>query len=266
VKFRLLKRVLQTLVTTFSRCFFTDKPVSIKLCLFLYWLVHRFDAGVVFLKIYTLCLCCHRVPRILHRLSLQMSGQNHTQGSLQPSQHLGFVHQNSAYQEIFVQSPISKLIISDMADATERTFIMIKPDGVQRGLVGDIINRFEKRGYKLVALKLLQAPRVLLENHYEEHKGKKFYEPLLAYIGSGPVVAMVWEGLNVISVGRKMLGATDPAKSEPGTIRGDYAIVTGRNIVHGSDSEKAAKREIDLWFKPDEVANWTSTAERWIYE
>jgi len=153
-----------------------------------------------------------------------------------------------------------------MADASERTFIMVKPDGVQRGLVGDIIRRFEQRGYKLFALKMVQAPRALLENHYEEHKGKKFYEPLLTYIGSGPVVAMVWEGLNIISVGRKMLGATDPAKSDPGTIRGDYAIVTGRNIVHGSDSEKSAKREIDLWFRPDEVANWPHTAERWIYE
>jgi len=153
-----------------------------------------------------------------------------------------------------------------MADAQERTFIMVKPDGVHRGLVGEIIRRFEQRGYKLVALKMVQAPRALLENHYEEHKGKKFYEPLLAYIGSGPVVAMVWEGLNVVSVGRKMLGATNPANSEPGTIRGDFAIVTGRNIAHGSDSEKSAKREIDLWFRPDEIAQWTHVAERWIYE
>jgi nucleoside-diphosphate kinase len=162
--------------------------------------------------------------------------------------------------------PSSNLRTTDMAAANERTFIMVKPDGVQRGLVGEIIRRFEQRGFKLVALKLVQAPRALLENHYEEHKGKKFYEPLLAYISSGPVVAMVWEGLNVVSVGRKMLGATDPAKSEPGTIRGDFAIVTGRNIAHGSDSEKSAKREIDLWFRPDEVAQWTHVAERWIYE
>ncbi|CAF3409744.1 unnamed protein product [Rotaria sp. Silwood1] len=168
--------------------------------------------------------------------------------------------------QIFDQSSSSKLSTLNMAGASERTFIMVKPDGVQRGLVGDIIRRFEQRGYKLVALKMIQAPKALLESHYEEHKGKKFYEPLLTYIGSGPVVAMVWEGLNVISVGRKMLGATDPAKSEPGTIRGDYAIVTGRNIVHGSDSENAAKREIDLWFRPDEVSNWLHTAERWIYE
>ncbi|CAF4707911.1 unnamed protein product [Rotaria sp. Silwood1] len=167
---------------------------------------------------------------------------------------------------IFDQSSSSKLSTLNMAGASERTFIMVKPDGVQRGLVGDIIRRFEQRGYKLVALKMIQAPKALLESHYEEHKGKKFYEPLLTYIGSGPVVAMVWEGLNVISVGRKMLGATDPAKSEPGTIRGDYAIVTGRNIVHGSDSENAAKREIDLWFRKDEVSNWVHTAERWIYE
>ncbi|CAF2690532.1 unnamed protein product [Rotaria sp. Silwood2] len=154
-----------------------------------------------------------------------------------------------------------------MADAkNERTFIMVKPDGVQRGVVGDVIHRFERRGYKLVALKMIQAPRALLESHYEEHKGKKFYETLLAYIGSGPVVAMVWEGLNVVAVGRKMLGATDPAKSEPGTIRGDFGIVTGRNIVHGSDSEKSAQREIGLWFRSDEINLWPHTAEQWIYE
>ncbi|CAF2490506.1 unnamed protein product [Rotaria sp. Silwood2] len=168
--------------------------------------------------------------------------------------------------QIFDQPSSSKLSKLNMAGASERTFIMVKPDGVQRGLVGDIIHRFEQRGYKLVALKMIQAPKALLESHYEEHKGKKFYEPLLTYIGSGPVVAMVWEGLNVITVGRKMLGATDPAKSDPGTIRGDFGIVTGRNIVHGSDSESAAKREIDLWFRPDEVSNWVHTAERWIYE
>ncbi|CAF3898842.1 unnamed protein product, partial [Rotaria sp. Silwood2] len=110
------------------------------------------------------------------------------------------------------------------------------------------------------------ATRALLESHYEEHKGKKFYETLLAYIGSGPVVAMVWEGLNVVAVGRKMLGATDPAKSEPGTIRGDFGIVTGRNIVHGSDSEKSAQREIGLWFRSDEINLWPHTAEQWIYE
>ncbi|CAF4069696.1 unnamed protein product, partial [Rotaria magnacalcarata] len=163
-------------------------------------------------------------------------------------------------------SSSSKLDILNMAGASERTFIMIKPDGVQRGVVGDIIRRFEQRGYKLVALKMLQAPKTLLESHYEEHKGKKFYEPLLEYIGSGPVVATVWEGTNVITVGRKMLGATDPAKSEPGTIRGDFGIVTGRNIVHGSDSESAAKREIGLWFRPEEVSDWKHTAEQWIYE
>ncbi|CAF0866298.1 unnamed protein product [Rotaria sordida] len=169
--------------------------------------------------------------------------------------------------QIFDQPSSSKLsVLNNMAGASERTFIMVKPDGVQRGLVGEVLRRFEQRGYKLVALKMIHPPRALLESHYEEHKGKKFYDPLLAYIGSGPVVAMVWEGLNVITVGRKMLGATDPAKSDPGTLRGDYGIVTGRNIVHGSDSESAAKREIDLWFRPDEVSNWVHTAERWIYE
>ncbi|CAF0879579.1 unnamed protein product [Adineta steineri] len=168
--------------------------------------------------------------------------------------------------KIFDQPPSSKLNSLNMAGANERSFIMIKPDGVQRGIVGDVIRRFEQKGYKLVGLKMIQAPRALLESHYEEHKGKKFFEPLLTYVGSGPCVAMVWEGLNVISVGRKMLGATDPSKAEPGTIRGDFSIVTGRNICHGSDSETAAKREIDLWFRPEEVANWAHTAERWIYE
>jgi len=153
-----------------------------------------------------------------------------------------------------------------MGDIHERTLILVKPDGVARGLVGEITKRFEHRGFKPVGIKMLLPTKALLEQHYEEHKGKKFYDSLLAFTESGPVVAMVWEGFGVIAVGRKMLGATDPAKCESGTIRGDYAISTGRNVVHGSDSEKSAKREIDLWFRPDEVTRWTSAAGKWIHE
>ena len=136
-----------------------------------------------------------------------------------------------------------------MADPRlERTFIMIKPDGVQRGLIAPIIERFERRGYKLNALKLFSPSKALLEEHYGEHKGKPLFEPLVNYMLMGPVVCMIWEGLDIVKTGRKMLGATKPLNSEPGTIRGDYSIETGRNIVHGSDSVESAEREIKLWF------------------
>ena len=128
----------------------------------------------------------------------------------------------------------------------ERTFIMIKPDGVQRGLIGPIIERFEKRGYKLNALKLFSPTKQLLEEHYAEHKGKGFFNDLVNYMLMGPVVCMIWEGLDIVKTGRKMLGATKPLNSEPGTIRGDFSIETGRNIVHGSDSVESAEREIKL--------------------
>ena len=148
----------------------------------------------------------------------------------------------------------------------ERTYLMIKPDAVQRGLIGDIISRFEKKGLKLVAMKFMRIPKETAETHYGEHKGKKFYDPLIAYITSGPSVAMVWEGEDAVSVCRNMMGKTNPKESAPGTIRGDYGIQTGRNIIHGSDSPDSAKREISIFFRPEELAAYDRTADHWIYE
>ena len=152
-----------------------------------------------------------------------------------------------------------------MAD-TEKTFVAIKPDGVQRGLVGEIIGRFEKRGLKLVGLKLLKVPQEMAEKHYGEHKGKPFFEGLVSFITSGPIVAMVWEGKGAIALTRTIIGSTNPAQAAPGTIRGDFCIDVGRNVIHGSDSVESANKEIDLWFKPEELVSWTSHSQKWIYE
>lgn len=155
-----------------------------------------------------------------------------------------------------------------MADANkERTFIMIKPDGVHRGIVGEIIKRFEQKGFKLVAMKFMWASEDLLKKHYSDLSSKPFFGGLVKYMSSGPVVPMVWEGKNVVKTGRIMLGETDPAKSSPGTIRGDFCIEVGRNICHGSDAVESAKKEIALWFCGDhEVVDWTSCANNWVYE
>ena len=154
-----------------------------------------------------------------------------------------------------------------MAEANkERTFIMVKPDGVQRGLVGEIIKRFEAKGFKLVALKFMNAPEALLKEHYADLAGRPFFPSLLSYMQLGPVVPMVWEGLNVVKTGRVMLGETNPADSKPGTIRGDFCIQTGRNIIHGSDAVETAKREIGLWFKPEELVKYTANQYSWVYE
>lgn len=153
-----------------------------------------------------------------------------------------------------------------MEGRKQRTFIMVKPDGVQRRLVGEIIRRFEVKGFKLVALKQLHASEELLKNHYAEHDGRPFFPKLLAYVGSGPVVAMVWEGANVIDMARKLVGATRPSESAPGSIRGDFAVEVGRNIIHGSDGIEAAQREIALWFTPGEVLEWHDHSSDWLYE
>ena len=150
--------------------------------------------------------------------------------------------------------------------ASEQTFIMIKPDGVQRGLVAPIISRFENRGYKLVALKMAEPSEELLRQHYEDLQEKPFFAGLLKYMRSGPVVATVWEGKDVVKTGRTILGATNPLASAPGTIRGDFAIDVGRNVCHGSDSVESAKREIALWFKPEEVFRYKPATFDWIYE
>lgn len=150
--------------------------------------------------------------------------------------------------------------------AMEKTYLMIKPDGVQRGLVGEIVSRFEKKGLKLVAAKLMTIPKEVAENHYGEHKGKPFFPSLISYITSGPVFAMVWEGENAVQVCRNMMGKTNPQDSAPGTIRGDYCMVTGLNIIHGSDSPASAEREIGIFFKPEELVNYSKDSDKWIYE
>lgn len=134
-----------------------------------------------------------------------------------------------------------------------------------RAQVGKIIQRFEEKGFKLVALKLVSPGKELLEKHYEDLAGRSFFAGLVEYMNSGPIAAMVWEGLNAVSTGRKMLGATNPADSAPGTIRGDFCIHVGRNIIHGSDAVEAANKEIALWF-PEGVVEWKSHSEGWIYE
>eukprot|EP00939_MAST-03C_sp_MAST-3C-sp1_P000651 g651.t1 len=149
--------------------------------------------------------------------------------------------------------------------AREQTYIMIKPDGVQRGIVGNIIQRFEKKGFKLVAMKLVSPSKSHLETHYADLKSKSFFAGLVSYMMMGPVLAMVWEGDNVVLTGRKMLGATNPKDSAPGTIRGDLCVHVGRNICHGSDSVEAAKKEIALWF-PEGLNTYGHHSEGWVYE
>lgn len=148
----------------------------------------------------------------------------------------------------------------------ERTFIAIKPDGVQRGLISSIVGRFEQRGFKLVGIKLCTPSEALLRNHYEDLQEKPFFAGLLQYMRSGPVLATVWEGKDVVKQGRAILGATNPLQSAPGTIRGDFAIDVGRNVAHGSDSVESAKKEIGLWFKDDELVSYKPTMSSWIYE
>jgi len=148
----------------------------------------------------------------------------------------------------------------------ERTFIMLKPDAVQRGLVGEIMERFESRGFKLVACKFMAASKELLMTHYSDLSKKGFFPELIRYMSSGPVVPMVWEGLNAVKQGRTMLGATNPKDSDPGTIRGDLCIDVGRNVIHGSDSLESAAKEIALWFKSEELSKWRSAQVEWCYE
>ncbi|MFW5922328.1 MAG: nucleoside-diphosphate kinase [Halodesulfurarchaeum sp.] len=150
---------------------------------------------------------------------------------------------------------------------TERTFVMVKPDGVQRGLIGEIISRFEDRGLKLVGAKLMQIDQELAEQHYAEHEDKPFFEDLTDFITAGPVLAMVWEGQDAIAQVRTMMGATDPAESAPGTIRGDFGLDLGRNVIHGSDTEPgSAEREIELFFDEAELEDYDRIDEAWLYE
>ncbi|MBE9168334.1 nucleoside-diphosphate kinase [Pleurocapsales cyanobacterium LEGE 06147] len=148
----------------------------------------------------------------------------------------------------------------------ERTFIMIKPDGVQRHLVGEIISRFEAKGFTLVGLKMMKVSRELAEQHYDVHKGKSFFSSLVDFIISAPVIAMIWEGENVVAAARKIIGATDPINAEPGSIRGDFGVSIGRNLIHGSDAIETARREIELWFKEEELVGWEPVRQSWLYE
>ncbi|GAB6172526.1 nucleoside-diphosphate kinase [Paradesulfitobacterium aromaticivorans] len=148
----------------------------------------------------------------------------------------------------------------------ERTFLMLKPDAVQRGLVGQVIARFESKGFKLVGMKLMQVDRALAEEHYAEHRGKPFFEPTVNYITSSPVVAMVWEGKNVVASAREMMGATNPANASPGSIRGAFGVDISRNIIHGSDSVGSANREISLYFKGEELVAYQKAGEEWLSE
>jgi nucleoside-diphosphate kinase len=148
----------------------------------------------------------------------------------------------------------------------ERTFVMVKPDGVQRGLAGKIIQRIEDKGFKIVAMRLSAISEERAKKHYEEHVGKKFYQALVDFITSGPSVQIVVEGKGAISAMRKMNGSTNPAEAAPGTIRGDFGIETGRNVVHGSDSPQSAEREIALHFSPEEIIEYRRIDEAWLYE
>ena len=146
----------------------------------------------------------------------------------------------------------------------EKTFVMVKPDGVQRGIAGEVISRFERKGLKLVALKMLRIDRALAEKHYAVHKGKHFYDGLMEFITSGPVVASIWEGNNAISIVRKLVGATRPDDAEPGSIRGDFVITTTCNIIHASDGPETADYEMNLFFKKEEIIDYPLTIGEWL--
>jgi nucleoside-diphosphate kinase len=148
----------------------------------------------------------------------------------------------------------------------ERTLVIIKPDAVQRGLIGEIVTRFERRGLRIAALKLIHIDEPLARRHYAIHEGKPFYEPLIRYITSSPVVVMVLEGNDAIEIVRRTMGATNPAEATPGTIRADFALEIGRNLVHGSDGPETAAFEVPLFFTEDEILSYGRDTDRWIFE
>lgn len=148
----------------------------------------------------------------------------------------------------------------------EKTFVIVKPDGVQRGLVGEIIARLERRGLRLAGAKFMAVSQELAETHYGIHKGKPFYDGLIEYITSAPVMAMVWEGANAVAAVRQTMGATNPTEAAPGSVRHDFGLEIGRNITHASDSPENGIKETELWFKPEELVEWTRDVDRWIFE
>jgi len=148
----------------------------------------------------------------------------------------------------------------------ERSLVLVKPDGVQRGLVGEVIARFERRGLRLVGAKFMQVSQDLAKQHYAEHEGKPFYDGLISYITSAPVMAMVWEGPNAVAAIRQTVGSTKPVESVPGTIRHDFALEVGRNLIHASDKPETGVRETALWFKNEELVDWKRDIDRWVFE
>ena len=148
----------------------------------------------------------------------------------------------------------------------EKTFVLVKPDGVQRSLIGEVIVRLERRGLKLIGAKFMQVSQELAERHYGIHKGKPFYEGLLNYITSAPVMAMVWEGPNAVAAVRQTMGATRPTEAAPGSVRHDFGLEIGRNLTHASDSIENGEKEVALWFKPEELVEWARAADRWVFE
>ncbi|XP_015070802.1 nucleoside diphosphate kinase 2, chloroplastic [Solanum pennellii] len=201
------------------------------------------------------------------RIILNPIKKHHNLAAFQPAFHLFASTQSGPHgskrnhaARIFLPHLVASM------EEVEETYIMIKPDGVQRGFVGEIISRFEKKGFKLTGLKLFQCPKELAEEHYKDLQSKSFFPKLIDYITSGPVVCMAWEGIGVVASARKLIGATNPLNAEPGTIRGDLAVQTGRNVVHGSDSPENGKREIALWFKEGELSSWTPAQQPWLTE
>jgi nucleoside-diphosphate kinase len=148
----------------------------------------------------------------------------------------------------------------------ERTLVLIKPDGVQRGLIGEVISRLERRGLRLVAARFMQVSKALAETHYAIHKGKPFYDGLISYITSAPVMAMVWEGPNAVAAVRQTMGATRPTEAAPGSVRHDFALEVGRNLTHASDSVENGGSEVALWFKKEEIVEWKREVDRWVFE
>lgn len=148
----------------------------------------------------------------------------------------------------------------------ERSLVLVKPDGVQRALIGEVISRLERRGLRLVAAKFMQVSRELAETHYAIHKGKPFYDGLIEYIISAPVMAMVWEGPNAVAAIRQMMGATRPTEAAPGSLRHDFALDVGRNLTHASDTVENGAGEVELWFKPEELVDWKRGVDKWVFE
>ena len=153
-----------------------------------------------------------------------------------------------------------------MEGELERTLVLVKPDGVQRGLIGETVSRLERRGLRLVAARFLQISKNLAERHYAIHKGKSFYDGLISYITSGPVMAMVWEGPNAIAAVRQTMGATRPIEASPGSFRHDFGLEVGRNLTHASDSIETAEAEIELWFNSTDLVEWSRDLDQWIFE